>query len=116
MNCFFISIVSLILGFFLFLYVSFVDRVFGPGPKAKMPALCKYDGVDFTPMPAWELFITIALAGINSLSYPVVPILEGRVSLHHVTRGKRVAQNAKLEDLVVKTRIAFRRGATPPAL
>jgi len=114
MNCFFISIVSLILGFFL--YVSFVDRVFGPDPKAKMPALCKYEGVDFTPMSAWELFITVALAGINSLSYPVAPIIEGRVSLHRVTTGKRVAQNAKLEDLVVKTRIAFRRDANPPAL
>jgi carbon starvation protein CstA len=54
MNCIFISIVGLILGFFL--YGSFVDRVFGPDPKAKMPTLCKYEGVDFTPMSAWELF------------------------------------------------------------
>jgi hypothetical protein len=109
MNCFLIPIVGLILGFFL--YGSFVDRVFGPDSKAKMPALCKYDDVEFTPMPTWELFITLALAGINSLSCPAAPIIGGRVSLHHVTTGMRVKQNAKLEDLIFKTRIAFRRGA-----
>ena len=59
--------------------------------------------------------ITVALAGINSLSCPAAPIIDGRVSLHRVATGKQVTQNAKLDDLVVKTRIAFRRGAIPPA-
>lgn len=113
MNCFFISIVDLILG--VLLYGSFVDRVFGPDPKAKTPVLCKYDGLGFSPMPAWKLLIMVALADINSLSYSATPIIEGSVSLHHVTTGKRVTQSAKLENLVVKTRIAFSRSANPLA-
>ena len=58
--------------------------------------------------------VAIALAEVNRLSYPATPIIEGNVSLHRMIIGKRVKQNAKLEDLMVRTRIKFRVGAIHP--
>ena len=55
MLSFVISIVALILGYFL--YGTFVDRVFGPDPKRPTPAVTKADGVDFIAMPSWKVYM-----------------------------------------------------------
>ncbi len=55
MLSFVISIVALILGYFL--YGAFVDRVFGPDPKRPTPAVTKADGVDFIAMPSWKVYM-----------------------------------------------------------
>lgn len=55
MYSFLISLVALILGYFI--YGSVVDRIFGPDPTAVTPAVSKNDGVDYVPMPTWKVFM-----------------------------------------------------------
>lgn len=52
---FVISVIALILGYFL--YGTFVDRVYGPDPSILTPAVTKADGVDFMPLPTWKVFM-----------------------------------------------------------
>ena len=55
MYSFIISLAALVLGYFL--YGAFVEKVFGPDPARKTPALEKADGVDFIVMPTWKVFM-----------------------------------------------------------
>ncbi len=49
-----LSLVALILGYFL--YGRFVERVFGPDDRPT-PAIAKADGVDFMVLPSWKIFM-----------------------------------------------------------
>ena len=55
MVSFILSIVALVLGYVL--YGAFIDRMFGPDPSRKTPAVEKADGVDFIKMPSWRVFM-----------------------------------------------------------
>jgi carbon starvation protein CstA len=55
MISFLLSILALVLGYLI--YGKFVDRVFGPNPSRKTPAITKQDGVDFIPLPTWKVFM-----------------------------------------------------------
>ncbi len=55
MFSFLISLVALVLGYFI--YGRFVERVFGSDSSRKTPAITKADGVDFIPMPAWKVYM-----------------------------------------------------------
>ena len=54
MITFILSLVALILGYFL--YGRFVERVFGPDDR-ETPAVTKADGVDFMVLPNWKIFM-----------------------------------------------------------
>ena len=54
MITFILSLVALILGYFL--YGKFVERVFGPDDR-ETPAVAKADGVDFMVLPNWKIFM-----------------------------------------------------------
>ena len=54
MITFSLSLVALILGYFL--YGRFVERVFGPDDRPT-PAVAKADGVDFIVLPGWKIFM-----------------------------------------------------------
>ena len=55
MISFVLSIVALVLGYFV--YGTFVERVFGPDPNRPTPAVSKADGVDFIALPNWKVFM-----------------------------------------------------------
>ena len=55
MFTFTISLIALVLGFFI--YGKFVERVFGPDEKRIAPAIRKADGVDYIAMPTWKVFM-----------------------------------------------------------
>ena len=55
MISFVLSVIALVLGYLL--YGKFVERVFGPDPARKTPAVEKADGVDFIAMPTWKVFM-----------------------------------------------------------
>lgn len=55
MITFSISIVALIMGYFL--YGKFVESVFGPSEKRKTPGIRKFDGVDYLVLPSWKVFM-----------------------------------------------------------
>ena len=54
MISFTLSIIALIIGYFL--YGHFVERVFGPDDR-KTPAVTKADGVDYLVLPNWKVFM-----------------------------------------------------------
>jgi carbon starvation protein CstA len=55
MFSFLISLAALVAGYLL--YGRFVEKVFGPDPSRKTPAITKADGVDFIAMPSWKVFM-----------------------------------------------------------
>ena len=55
MVSFLISIAALVLGYLV--YGAFVDKVFGPDPSRKTPAVTKADGVDYIAMPSWKVYM-----------------------------------------------------------
>lgn len=55
MFSFLISLVALVLGYFI--YGRFVERVFGSDTRRKTPAITMADGVDYVPMPAWKVYM-----------------------------------------------------------
>ena len=54
MITFCISLLALVLGYFL--YGKFIERVFGPDNRPT-PAVSKADGVDFIVLPGWKVFM-----------------------------------------------------------
>ena len=54
MITFLVSLLALVLGYFL--YGRFVERVFGPDNRPT-PAVAKADGVDFIVLPSWKIFM-----------------------------------------------------------
>ena len=54
MISFTLSLLALILGYFL--YGRFVEKVFGPDNR-KTPAIAKADGLDFVVLPNWKVFM-----------------------------------------------------------
>ncbi|MBQ8047485.1 MAG: carbon starvation protein A [Prevotella sp.] len=55
MISFAISLIALLLGYFL--YGRFVERVFVPDANRPTPAIAMADGVDYIPMPGWKIFM-----------------------------------------------------------
>lgn len=55
MFSFIISILALILGYFV--YGKVVEKVFGPDPARVTPAVGMRDDVDFVPMPSWKVYM-----------------------------------------------------------
>lgn len=55
MYSFIISLVALVLGYFV--YGRFIERIFGPDKNRLTPAFSKTDGVDYVPMPAWKVYM-----------------------------------------------------------
>lgn len=55
MYSFIISLLVLILGYFL--YGRFVEKVFDPDKTLATPSSRKADGVDYVPMPTWKVFM-----------------------------------------------------------
>lgn len=71
MFSFLISLVALILGYFL--YGRLVERIFGIDSTRKTPAVTRADGVDYVPMPAWKIYMVqfLNIAGTG----PIFPCL-----------------------------------------
>ncbi len=55
MITFIISLVALVLGYFL--YGKFIEKVFEPNDKRIAPSIRKTDGVDFVKLPTWKVFM-----------------------------------------------------------
>ena len=67
MITFIISICLLIAGYFI--YGKIVERYLDVDPSRKTPAYSKNDGVDFTPMPTWKVFVIqfLNIAGLGPI-------------------------------------------------
>ena len=49
------ALVLLVLGYVV--YGAFVERVFGADASRKTPCYTMADGVDYTPMPTWKVYL-----------------------------------------------------------
>lgn len=55
MVTFTISLIALVLGYFV--YGKFVESIFGPNENRKTPGIRKFDGVDYLVLPSWKVFM-----------------------------------------------------------
>ena len=67
MITFLLSILLLVAGYFL--YGKIVERYLDIDPSRKTPAYTKADGVDFTPIPTWKVFVIqfLNIAGLGPI-------------------------------------------------
>jgi len=87
MISFLLALAALVLGYLL--YGRFVDRVFGPDPNRKTPALTRSDGVDFIPMPAWKVYMIqfLNIAGTGPIFGAIMGAMFGPASFLWIVFG-----------------------------
>lgn len=67
MVTFFVSVLLLLAGYFL--YGKVVERFVGANPERKTPAYEREDGIDFMPMSTWKIFVIqfLNIAGLGPI-------------------------------------------------
>lgn len=77
MYSFLISVVLLVLGYFL--YGRFVEKVFKPDASRQTPAYAKSDGIDYIPMPGWKVFMVelLNIAGTGPIFGAIMGAMYG---------------------------------------
>ncbi|WP_297088313.1 carbon starvation protein A [uncultured Draconibacterium sp.] len=87
MITFLISIVALVLGYFI--YGSWVDRKFGSDANRKTPAITENDGVDFIPMKNGKIFLIqfLNIAGLGPIFGAIAGALWGPVAFVWIVVG-----------------------------
>jgi len=84
---FFISVVALVVGHFV--YGSFIDRLFGADPGRPTPAITMEDGIDFIPLPPAKIFLIqlLNIAGLGPIFGAILGALYGPVALFWIVLG-----------------------------
>lgn len=67
MITFFVCILLLLAGYAV--YGKFVEKYFGTDPSRPVPAVTNEDGVDYTPLPTWKVFVIqfLNIAGLGPI-------------------------------------------------
>lgn len=71
------ALVVLILGYVI--YGAIVEKIFGVEPERKTPCYTMQDGVDYTPMPTWKVYLIqfLNIAGTGPIFGAILGILYG---------------------------------------
>lgn len=87
MVSFILSIVALIVGYFI--YSKVVEKAFGADDNIKTPAVRLEDGVDFVVMPAWKTFLIqfLNIAGTGPIFGAIAGALWGPVAFLWIVLG-----------------------------
>ncbi len=87
MISFVISLIALVLGYFL--YGKFVERIVGPDINRKTPCYASEDGVDFIPMPTWKVYLIqfLNIAGTGPIFGAIQGILFGPAAFFWIVLG-----------------------------
>ena len=87
MVTFILSFLLLILGYVL--YGAFVNKVFGADPQRQTPCYTLQDGVDYTPMPTWQVFLIqfLNIAGTGPIFGAIQGILFGPAAYIWIVLG-----------------------------
>jgi len=87
MVSFFLSIIALLLGYFI--YSKIVDSAFGADESIKTPAVRLEDGVDFVPLPMWKIFMIqlLNIAGLGPIFGAIAGALWGPVAFLWIVLG-----------------------------
>ncbi|SCN24660.1 Carbon starvation protein A [Clostridium sp. N3C] len=87
MVSFILSIVALIVGYFI--YSKVVEKAFGADDNIKTPAIRLEDGVDYVVMPAWKIFLIqfLNIAGTGPIFGAIAGALWGPVAFLWIVFG-----------------------------
>lgn len=91
MISFTICLLILIAGYFV--YGRYVERIFGPDPDRKTPALTQADGVDYMPLPTWKIFMIqfLNIAGLGPIFGAIMGAKFGTASYLWIVLGSVLA-------------------------
>ena len=87
MISFLLSIVALILGYFI--YGTFVEKMFGVDENLKTPAVRLEDGIDYVALPAWKIFMIqfLNIAGLGPIFGAIMGALWGPAAFLWIVLG-----------------------------
>lgn len=87
MITFFLCIIALCLGYYL--YSRVVEKIFDVDPNRKTPALHMADGVDYVPLPTWKIFLIqfLNIAGLGPIFGAVAGAMWGPVAFLWIVLG-----------------------------
>ena len=87
MITFIVSVVLLILGYWL--YSKVIERVIGVDPKRVTPAVAHPDGVDYVPMKPWRIFLIqfLNIAGVGPICGAIMGAQFGTASFLWIVFG-----------------------------
>ncbi|WP_125152520.1 carbon starvation CstA family protein [Clostridium rectalis] len=87
MVSFIISLIALIVGYFI--YGKVVERSFGADENIKTPAIRLEDGVDYVPMPEWKIFLIqfLNIAGLGPIFGAILGAMFGPAAFVWIVFG-----------------------------
>ncbi|MCR5066316.1 MAG: carbon starvation protein A [Bacteroidales bacterium] len=87
MLTFILSIVLLLLGYFL--YSKFIEKLIGVDPNRRTPAVEHPDGVDYVPMKPWRIFLIqfLNIAGVGPICGAIMGAQFGTASFLWIVFG-----------------------------
>lgn len=87
MISFFLSLIALIVGYFIYGYI--VEKFFGADETKETPAVRLEDGVDFVPMPIWKIFLIqfLNIAGLGPIFGAIAGALWGPAAFLWIVLG-----------------------------
>lgn len=87
MTSFLIALAVLIVGYFI--YGKLVDRIMATDSRRPMPALTMTDGVDYTPMPVWRVFLIqfLNIAGLGPIFGAIMGVMFGPAAFLWIVLG-----------------------------
>ncbi len=87
MTSFLISLLVLAGGYFV--YGAIAEKVFGTDPARPTPAMSQADGVDFTPLPTWKVFLIqfLNIAGLGPIFGAIMGVMFGPAAFIWIVAG-----------------------------
>ena len=87
MISFIVSLLVLIGGYFV--YGAIAEKVFGVEPQRPTPAMSQADGVDFTPLPTWKVFLIqfLNIAGLGPIFGAIMGVMFGPAAFIWIVAG-----------------------------
>lgn len=87
MTTFIVALLCLLTGYFI--YGSFVERIFAIDKNRQTPCYASQDGVDFTPMPTWKVYLIqfLNIAGTGPIFGTIQGILFGPAAYLWIVLG-----------------------------
>lgn len=87
MAAFLISLAVLVAGYFI--YGTLVERLFGADASRKTPAYTHRDGIDYTPMAAWKVFLIqfLNIAGLGPIFGAIMGVMYGPAAFLWIVFG-----------------------------
>lgn len=114
MITFSLALVLLICGYLI--YGKYINRVFGPEPSRKTPAITLGDGVDYIPLPTWKVYMIqfLNIAGLGPIFGAIMGAQFGTASYLWIVFG--TIFGGAVHDFLAATLSLRKDGASLPQI